>query len=79
MLSITEFLQLVPTLSLDEQESLRDSLEGNIEDKKALAQAAAEQADIVMMEKRLDDFIAGLIPSDSWENVEARIRASLNR
>jgi putative addiction module component (TIGR02574 family) len=75
--TINEFIAMIPSMPLNEQVLLRDQLDERIEESISMSQAALEQADIVLMEKRLGDYESGNVKGSPWEVVEARIRQSL--
>ncbi len=77
MTTINEFIAMIPTMPLNEQVLLRDQLDEWIDESISISQAALEQADIVLMEKRLGDYESGHVKGSPWEVVEARIRQTL--
>ncbi len=77
MQSIQDMEAVIPQLPIADQIELRDRLDESIDDLHTLNQTAMVQADIALMEQRLDDYEAGQSPGEPWEVVVGRIKESL--
>jgi putative addiction module component (TIGR02574 family) len=73
MMSPQELQAVITSLPLNEQITLCDQLVESIDASVQLHDAIAERADFALMEKRLDDYESGLIPSRPWSEVRLKL------
>ncbi len=77
MQDVRDIVAIIPELTLSEQFLLRDRLENSINDLIELSSAQTDREQVEEMERRLEGYLAGTIPSQPADVAMAQIRNEL--
>jgi putative addiction module component (TIGR02574 family) len=79
MNTVDQITSQILQLSFADRHALVEQLNAFVDEESRLNHQLAEEADIALMEQRLDDFLAGKIKSVPWEKALEELRGTLKK
>jgi putative addiction module component (TIGR02574 family) len=78
MRNMQEFEAMIPSLTIGDRILLREKLDDSIENMLVDSHEVSERAEHELMEQRLNDFLAGRIPSKPWPEFREELVRKFN-